>query len=76
MKAGKQIVCTIISKLHDPDSDGAECVVIKKAIDPDYEMQVMYLLFKYKTLRTDANIIESLYSEKVEGVVNKVKIYD
>ncbi len=32
MKAGKQTVCTIISKLDDPDSNGAERVVIKVAV--------------------------------------------
>ena len=32
MKAGKQTVCTIISKLDDPDSNGAERVVIKDAV--------------------------------------------
>ena len=32
MKAGRQTVCTIISKLDDPDSNGAERVVIKDAV--------------------------------------------
>lgn len=32
MKAGKQTSCTIISKLEDPDSLGAERVVIKDAV--------------------------------------------
>lgn len=32
MKAGKQTSCTIISKLDDPDSLGAERVVIKDAV--------------------------------------------
>lgn len=31
MKAGKQTVCTIISKLNDPDAIGAERIVIKDA---------------------------------------------
>lgn len=32
MKAGKQTVCTIISKLNDPDAIGTERVVIKDAV--------------------------------------------
>ena len=32
MKAGRQTSCTIISKLEDPDSLGAERVVIKDAV--------------------------------------------
>ena len=32
MKAGKQTVCTLISKLDDPDAIGAERVVIKDAV--------------------------------------------
>lgn len=32
MKAGKQTSCTIISKLDDPDSLGAERVVVKDAV--------------------------------------------
>ena len=32
MKAGRQTACTIISKLDDPDSSGAERVVIKDAV--------------------------------------------
>ena len=32
MKAGRQTVCTIISKLDDPDSNRAERVVIKDAV--------------------------------------------
>lgn len=32
MKAGKQTVCTIISKLDDPDSGGSERVTIKDAV--------------------------------------------
>lgn len=32
MKAGKQTVCTIISKLDDPDAIGSERIVIKDAV--------------------------------------------
>lgn len=32
MKAGQQTVCTIISKLNDPDAIGSERVVIKDAV--------------------------------------------
>ena len=32
MKAGRQTVCTIISKLNDSNSDGSERVVIKNAV--------------------------------------------
>ncbi len=35
MKAGKQTVCTIISKINDPDAIGAERVVIKDAVFDD-----------------------------------------
>lgn len=32
MKAGKQTVCTVISKLNDPDAVGAERIAIKDAV--------------------------------------------
>lgn len=32
MKAGKQTICTIISKLSDPDAIGTERIVIKDAV--------------------------------------------
>ena len=32
IKAGKQVVCTIISKLSDPDAIGAERIVIRDAV--------------------------------------------
>lgn len=32
MKAGKQTVCTVISKLNDPDAIGSERIVIKDAV--------------------------------------------
>lgn len=32
MKAGKQTICTIITKLDDPDAIGAERIVIKDAV--------------------------------------------
>jgi len=35
MKAGKQTICTIISKLADPDAIGTERVVIKDAVFDD-----------------------------------------
>lgn len=32
IKAGKQVVCTIISKISDPDAIGAERVVVRDAV--------------------------------------------